>query len=76
MTNEKDYENILHIDLVDRYLRRMGDKTIPDEAPHWAHSYDGDNLWSTHTTREHGTMSNGLFEVYDISYDNFCARSR
>ena len=29
----KDYKNPLHIDVVDRYLRRMGDKTIPDEAP-------------------------------------------
>ena len=28
-----DYENPLHLDVVDRYLRRMGDKTIPDEAP-------------------------------------------
>ena len=28
----KDYKNPLHIDLVDRYLRRMGDKMIPDEA--------------------------------------------
>ena len=27
------YENPLHLDVVDRYLRRMGDKTIPDEAP-------------------------------------------
>ena len=26
-------ENPPHIDVVDRYLRRMGDKTIPDEAP-------------------------------------------
>ena len=29
----KDYKNPLHLDVVDRYLRRMGDKTIPDEAP-------------------------------------------
>ena len=29
----KDYRNPLHLDVVDRYLRRMGDKTIPDEAP-------------------------------------------
>ena len=28
----KDYENPLHLDVVDRYLRWMGDKTIPDEA--------------------------------------------
>ena len=28
-----DYNNPLHLDVVDRYLRRMGDKTIPDEAP-------------------------------------------
>ena len=28
-----DYKNPLHLDVVDRYLRRMGDKTIPDEAP-------------------------------------------
>ena len=28
-----DYENPLHLDVVDWYLRRMGDKTIPDEAP-------------------------------------------
>ena len=28
----KDYKNPLHFDVVDRYLRRMGDKTIPDEA--------------------------------------------
>ena len=27
-----DYKNPLHLDVVDRYLRRMGDKTIPDEA--------------------------------------------
>ena len=25
-----DYKNPLHLDVVDRYLRRMGDKTIPD----------------------------------------------
>ena len=24
-----DYKNPLHLDVVDRYLRRMGDKTIP-----------------------------------------------
>ena len=30
---DSDYKNPLHIDVVDRYLRRMGDKTIPDEAP-------------------------------------------
>ena len=29
----RDYKNPLHHDVVDRYLRRMGDKTIPDEAP-------------------------------------------
>ena len=29
----KDYKNPLHVDVVDRYLRRKGDKTIPDEAP-------------------------------------------
>ena len=29
----KDYKNPLHLDVVDRYLRRMGDKTIPDKAP-------------------------------------------
>ena len=28
-----DYKNPLHLDVVDRYLRRKGDKTIPDEAP-------------------------------------------
>ena len=28
-----DYKNPLHLDVVDRYLRRMGDKTIPDESP-------------------------------------------
>ena len=28
-----DYKNPLHLDVVDRYLRRMGYKTIPDEAP-------------------------------------------
>ena len=28
-----DYKNPLHLDVVDRYLRRMVDKTIPDEAP-------------------------------------------
>ena len=32
-THVKDYKNPLHLDVVDRYLRRMGDKTIPDEAP-------------------------------------------
>ena len=31
--NMRDYKNPLHLDVVDRYLRRMGDKTIPDEAP-------------------------------------------
>ena len=29
----KDYKNPLHLDVVDRYLRRMGDETIPEEAP-------------------------------------------
>ena len=29
----RDYKNPLHLDVVDRYLRRMGDKMIPDEAP-------------------------------------------
>ena len=29
----QDYKNPLHFDVVDRYLRRMGDKTIPDETP-------------------------------------------
>ena len=28
----RDYDNPPHRDVVDRYLRRMGDKTIPDEA--------------------------------------------
>ena len=28
-----DYKNPQHLNVVDRYLRRMGDKTIPDEAP-------------------------------------------
>ena len=28
-----DYKNPLHLDVVGRYLRRMGDKMIPDEAP-------------------------------------------
>ena len=27
-----DYKNPLHLDVVDRYLRLMGDKTIPDSA--------------------------------------------
>ena len=27
------HENPLHFDMVDRYLPRMGDKTIPDNAP-------------------------------------------
>ena len=27
-----DYKNPLHLNVVDRYLRRMGDKTIPDSA--------------------------------------------
>ena len=30
---DNDYKNPLHLDVVDRYLRRMGDKTLPDEAP-------------------------------------------
>ena len=30
--NSRDYMNPLHFDAVDRYLRRMGDKAIPDEA--------------------------------------------
>ena len=28
-----DYKNPLHLDVVDRYLQRKGDKTIPNEAP-------------------------------------------
>ena len=28
-----DYKNPLHLYVIDRYLRRMEDKTIPDEAP-------------------------------------------
>ena len=28
-----DYKNPLHLEVADRYLRRMGNKTIPDEAP-------------------------------------------
>ena len=28
-----DYKNSLQLDVVDGYLRRMGDKTIRDEAP-------------------------------------------
>ena len=28
-----DYKDSLHLVMVIRYLRRMGDKTIPDEAP-------------------------------------------
>ena len=28
-----NYKNPLHLDVINRYLRRMGDKTIPDEAP-------------------------------------------
>ena len=28
----EDYKNPLHLDVVDRDLRLMGDKTIPDEA--------------------------------------------
>ena len=28
----KTYKNPQHLDVVDRYLRRIGDKTIPDEA--------------------------------------------
>ena len=28
-----DYKNPLYLDVVDRYLLRMGDKTIPGEAP-------------------------------------------
>ena len=32
-THVKDYKNPLHLDMVDRYLARMGDETIPDEAP-------------------------------------------
>ena len=34
-----DYKNPLHLDVVDRYLRRMGDKTIPDEAPRSMESF-------------------------------------
>ena len=29
----KDYKNPLHLDVVDRCLRRMADKTISDEDP-------------------------------------------
>ena len=29
----KEYKNPLHLDVVNRYLRRMGDKKISDEAP-------------------------------------------
>ena len=35
----KDYKNPLHLDVVDRYLRRMGDKTIPDEDARLESSY-------------------------------------
>ena len=28
-----DYKNPLYLNVVDRYLQLMGDKTIPDEAP-------------------------------------------
>ena len=31
--NVQDYKNQLHLDVLDRYLRRVGDKTILDEAP-------------------------------------------
>ena len=34
-----DYNNPLHLDVVDRYLRLMGDKTTPDEAPHSLESF-------------------------------------
>ena len=27
-----DYKNPLHLDVVDPYLRQMGDKTIPDDG--------------------------------------------
>ena len=30
---EMDHKNPLHLDVVDLYLRRMGDKAIPDKAP-------------------------------------------
>ena len=29
----KDYKNPQHLDVEHRYLRRMGDETIPGEAP-------------------------------------------
>ena len=32
-THVKDYKNPQHLDVVDRYLRRMVAKTFPDEAP-------------------------------------------
>ena len=35
-----DYKNPLHLDVVDRYLRRMRTKRIPDEAPPSLGSFD------------------------------------
>ena len=35
----KDYKDPQHLDVVDQYLRRMGDKTIPDEAPRSLESF-------------------------------------
>ena len=31
--DDNDYKNPLHLDVVDRYLRRKGENTIPNEAP-------------------------------------------
>ena len=32
-----DFKNPLHLDVVDRYMRLMGDKTIPDWSRVWNH---------------------------------------
>ena len=35
----RDYKNPLHLDVVDRYLQQIGDKTTPDKAPQSLESF-------------------------------------
>ena len=40
-----DHKNSLHLDVVDRYLQRMRDKTIPEEAPPSLESFIPHSWW-------------------------------